>query len=460
MLDRSDGDWRVGDAPIRVSACASGSSSARLCGRVIDTARFRPLLQRSMKRATTRPTVLSLFTGAGGLDVGLEAAGFRTRLCVEVDDDARATLKRNRPHWTLASPGDVHAHEAADLVRMAGLREGKLDLLTGGPPCQPFSKSGYWSSGDAKRLGDPRADTLRAFLSVVEAALPRVLLLENVRGLTFNGKDEGLRLLKRGLVRINREKGTGYNIAVLHINAARYGVPQVRDRVFLIASRCGTVFSQPTATHGEEEGLQPYCTAWDAIGDLDTSSWPEELMARGKWARLLPSIPEGHNYLWHTPGGGGEPLFGWRTRFWSFLLKLAKNRPSWTIQADPGPATGPFHWRNRLLSVRELGRLQTFPDEYVIEGDRRSAQRQLGNAVPCALAELLGLEIQRQLLGIPRSRKSLSLLPARRGRCPAPHRAKRVPAEYLALRGKHRPHPGYGLGPGAARRQRDKDLAG
>jgi len=411
-------------------------------------------------RSPQRPTVLSLFTGAGGLDVGLETAGFQTRLCVEIDERARATLRRNRPRWTLATPGDVHEPAAEDLLTLGGLKKGELDLLAGGPPCQPFSKSGYWSGGDSKRLDDPRAATLRAYLRVVEAALPRVVLLENVRGLTFDGKDEGFRLLEKGFERINRRRKTSYHVNVLHLNAADYGVPQFRERVFLIATRTGAMFHRPPATHGDDGRLKAYRTAWDAIGDLDGDEWSEELAATGKWARLLPSIPEGQNYLWHTPGAGGDSLFGWRTRYWSFLLKLAKNRPSWTIQAEPGPATGPFHWKSRLLSVRELCRLQTFPDNYVIDGDRRSAHRQLGNAVPCALAELIGLEIQRQILAVPGVRTKLQLLPKSRGSCPQPERTTKVPKEYLALRGKHRPHPGTGLGPGARRRERELQLAG
>ena len=122
----------------------------------------------------------------------------------------------------------------------------------------------------------------------------------------------------------------------------------------------------------------------------------EDLTVRGKWADLLPSIPEGSNYLHHTDRGEGMPLFGWRRRYWTFLLKLAKNRPSWTIQAQPGPAVGPFHWSNRRLSVRELSRLQTFPDDVNIVGGKGSAQKQLGNAVPSLLAEVIGRAIRQQ----------------------------------------------------------------
>jgi DNA (cytosine-5)-methyltransferase 1 len=134
----------------------------------------------AMGQKKSPPRVLSLFSGAGGLDLGLEAAGFETRLCVELDSDARSTLKLNRPNWRLAAPGDIHDIEPSDLLAQAEMAAGEVELLAGGPPCQPFSKSGYWANGDSRRLRDPRANTLRAYLDVVEIARPRVLLLENV----------------------------------------------------------------------------------------------------------------------------------------------------------------------------------------------------------------------------------------------------------------------------------------
>lgn len=398
-----------------------------------------------------RKTLLSLYTGAGGLDLGLEAAGFSPVLCVELDADARQTLALNRPSWRLSEPGDIHKIPACDLLRQAKLKPRQLTLLTGGPPCQPFSKSGYWSTGDTPRLRDPRARTLDAYLHVVEATLPRVLVLENVKGLAYHGKNEGLQVLEQGLRSINRRKQTSYAPQVISLNAADYGVPQTRERFFLIASIDGAEFVAPPPTHGGCNGLVPYMTAWDAIGDLDIDNWPKDLDPRGRWAGLLPSIPEGENYLWHTPRNGAvgaEPLFGWRTRFWSFLLKLSKKKPSWTIQASPGPATGPFHWRSRLFSIEELCRLQTFPDGYAIVGTRRSAHRQIGNAVPCAIGELLGLEIRRQIFGERvRHKLKLKLLTTRRTDCPRPVKTVPVPEPYLVYRDEHVDHPGPGRGP-------------
>jgi DNA (cytosine-5)-methyltransferase 1 len=401
---------------------------------------------------------VSLYTGAGGLDLGLEAAGFRPALCVELDDDARQTLAKNRPRWCLSDPGNIHSLKSEDLLEQSSLKPREAALLVGGPPCQPFSKSSYWTNGDAGRLADPRSHTLRAFVDAVRAILPRALILENVQGLAYRGKDEGLRLLVNGLRRINDACGTAYSPQVISLNAADYGVPQIRHRVFVIASIEGLQLSMPDRTHGTDNGQNAWLTSWDAIGHLDTDTWSPELDPTGRWARLLPSIPEGHNYMWHTPRNvdhGGEPLFGWRTKYWSFLLKLAKSRPSWTIQAEPGPATGPFHWKSRLLSVEELCRLQTFPRSYRICGDRRSAQRQVGNAVPSAIGELLGLEIRRQWFG-ERVRKILTLIPRPRTDCPKAERRRPVPSDYLELRDQHEDHPGTGHGPRAQRRERER----
>ncbi len=408
-----------------------------------------------MHKADKR-SVLSLYTGAGGLDLGLEEAGFKTVLCVEMDPDSQKTIRRNRPAWRLSDPNDVHSISPKEILHQTGLKPRQLTLLAGGPPCQPFSKSAYWSNGDGRRLKDPRARTLRAYIRVAEAALPKVLLLENVKGLTYAGKGEGIELLRREIAAINRRHRTKYKLQTIHVNTADYGVPQIRERVFLVASRDGKTLRMPMPTHGEGDGLKPFLTAWDAIGHLDRDTWSAKRNPTGKWAALLRSIPEGQNYLWHTKQNkvlGGQPLFGWRTRYWSFLLKLAKAHPAWTIQAEPGPATGPFHWRSRVLSVEELCRLQTFPSGYRIMGARRSARRQVGNAVPSVIGELLGLEIRRQFLG-ERVRRTLRLLPSRRHRPPAAEAVSRVPKKYLKLRGRHRDHPGPGRGPGARLRQR------
>ena len=153
----------------------------------------------------------------------------------------------------------------------------------------------------------------------------------------------------------------------------------MRERVFLIGSRDGTPFEFP-ATTLTASGRAADCfsrTRSSPIGQHGMRSAtclriPNEpsLDDGGLLGGTAASIPEGQNYLWHTNRGGGQPLFGWRTRYWSFLLKLAKNQPSWTIQAQPGSSIGPFHWRNRKLSAHEMCRLQTFPDGLVFDCGR------------------------------------------------------------------------------------------
>lgn len=406
-------------------------------------------------------TAISLFTGAGGLDFGFEAAGFRTVVALEIDARCCETLRRNRS-WPVI-PHDVAAVSTEELLETSGLAAGEADVLIGGPPCQPFSKSAFWASGEAKRLNDPRAATLEGYLRVLAEARPRAFLLENVEGLGFDGKDEGLQLIQSRLAEINKAHGTSYRTSIGILNAADYGVPQLRRRMLVVGARDGTPFEFPRQTHigvGEDriDNRTRHLTAWDALYELPE---PTDLAValKGKWAELLPTIPEGNNYLWHTDRGGGEPLFGWRRRYWSFLLKLAKDQPSWTIQAQPGPATGPFHWNNRRLTVREMARLQTFPDDIEIVGSIAEAQRQIGNAVPSLLAEVLARAIAIQLLGgrtFP-GPPILAVCPAPVSP-PAPHSPAQVPKRFLALRGEHEAHPGTGKGARAMARPRSRSL--
>lgn len=397
--------------------------------------------------------VVSLYTGAGGLDLGLEAARFETAVAVEMDRDAVATLRHNRP-WPVLDR-DIHDISSQDILDAAGLRSGDAHLLVGGPPCQPFSKSGYWANGDAKRLDDPRASTLEAYLRVLRDVQPEAFLLENVAGLAYRNKDEGLRLLQSTVESINKAVGTSYSLSMKLLRASDYGVPQDRERVFIVGHREGRELKWPDTTHFPEpdrkKGTARITTAWDAIGDLQDNDDPD-LQMTGKWAGLLPSIPEGKNYLHHTDRGDGLAIFGWRRRYWSFLLKLAKDLPAWTITAQPGSAIGPFHWKNRRLSMRELARLQTFPDDFEVLGTRTAYQRQIGNAVPSALAEVVGRSMVKQFFG-GRPSGTPRLLSRLRKKRPDAEPTEPVPNSYRPLVGKHDAHPGTGKGYAAIARE-------
>ena len=260
--------------------------------------------------------------------------------------------------------------------------------------------------------------------------------MENVTGFV-QGANAAVASIHDALSRINDRQGTSYRLQTRVLDAERFGVPQKRRRAILVALRDGSDFRWPEPTHDFP------VRAWDAfVGLRDTTPPPE---ASGRWAGLLPSIPEGRNYLWHTDRGGGQPLFGYRTRYWSFLLKLAKALPSWTLSAQPGPSSGPFHWENRPLRVSELLRLQTFPASWIVEGGRREQVLQVGNATPPLLGEILGRSLMTMMGKEPSGHLSHAV--PFTGEVPAEEPVMPVPSSFLVNEGYHAAHPGTGRGP-------------
>lgn len=349
---------------------------------------------------------ISLFSGVGGLDLGAYRAGFDVRVAVEVDADSAASLRSNR----FSSDNEAVIERSIvdlttdEILARAGLRRGEVALVVGGPPCTPFSKSGYWLEYKRKGL-DPDASLLDEFARVVEEAEPEAALLENVHGLAYS--NHNVKPFER---LIGRLQAAGYRTQAKVLNAADYGVPQLRKRLIVYALRGAAPPSYPPTTHsGWTETSRtidpmkiPYKTSREAIGDLENRedlSEPEEVVG-GRYGHLLPEIPPGENYLFFTEKRGHpEPRFRWRSRYWTFLLKLDPNRPATTIQSQPGPYIGPFHWKNRRLRILEVKRLQAFPDDYVVVGTRRSAQVQLGNAVPPDLAEIIARPLAEMIAG-------------------------------------------------------------
>jgi DNA (cytosine-5)-methyltransferase 1 len=396
--------------------------------------------------------VVSLFSGCGGLDYGFEAAGFSVRFANDSDKFSCETLRLNQRQNVVHAP--IKEVGTSTVKESIGSKPGACDVLIGGPPCQPFSKSAYWSKGDTLRLADPRANTLEQYFRFVEELQPHAFLLENVHGLNYNGKEEGFQFIIERIKDINRNTGLHYIPSWSVLNVADYGVPQLRVRFFLVASRSGVRFRFPDPTHIPSEeaesslfgdmGIMPYVSAWEAIGKIPLDP-KQKLKVGGKWADLLPSIPEGENYLWHTDRKGGLPLFGWRTRYWSFLLKLSKRLPSWTIQAQPGSAIGPFHWNNRKLSWQEMAGIQTFPNHFLIDAPRTEIQRQIGNAVPSLMGEILAREIGRQVFGRDVAEPP-TLAVSRSDSIPEAEPVHSVPEKYLHLVGEHAAHPGTGKG--------------
>jgi len=370
-----------------------------------------------------KPKVISLFSGAGGLDLGVEAAGAKIAVCVEPDEHCVATLRANsKGHGWKVLDQRIQTYKTADILKAARLEVGEAALVIGGPPCQPFSKSGFWVEG-RKGIHDER-NLLGEFVRVVKEARPQGFIMENVFGLFYKTSKIAFDQLHEELT------DEGYTIEFRVVNAADYGVPQIRERLFVLGSRVNARLRFPeggyrgpdfvsngrgsNGSNGRGKstdaealklfdvkslGYKRWVTAGDVIGKLAARFDKQpELAYKGRWKKQLKAIPPGRNYLYFTEHEGHrKPIWKWRSRYWSFLLKLSPEKPSWTIQAQPGPAIGPFHWNSRYLSELEMKRIQTFPDTYVIKGPKREVQRQIGNAVPPRLGEVIAAGLLQQI---------------------------------------------------------------
>lgn len=359
---------------------------------------------------------VSLFTGAGGLDLGCEAAGFLTRAAVEFNERAQETLRANRERFLPlleehAIFADIVEIDYDELLDRASLSSGEVDLVHGGPPCTPFSKSGYWLA--YKRAGaDPKASLIDNYVEALRAIRPKAFVMENVFALGYRNQNRPV--LERFIAGV---ENAGYSFDMSVLVAADYGVPQLRQRLLCVGIREDVLdlppafykFPWPSPTHSGphetrtnyDRSLPPHVTAGEAFVGLDEQnnpSEPEEVV-RGTFEEELRSVPPGDNYLfWTAHRGHPAPRFEWRKRYWTFLLKLHPDRPSPTIQGQPGPWVGPFHWESRRLRVGELKRLMTFPDEFVVCGNRRDQQLQLGNAVPPQMGHVVARRIADELV--------------------------------------------------------------
>ena len=341
--------------------------------------------------------VISLFSGLGGMDQGLEASGLDIKVCVEKDKDRVATLKANKPNWIVIHD-DIQNVPTSRILKEAGLDVGEAFMVAGGPPCQPFSKSAFWVTNRAQNIvNDPRTKMLDEFLRVVLETKPKTFLFENVCGLNYKSSRYVLQPFLTALSK------AGYNPQCAVLNAVNYGVPQKRKRLFIIGARDGTPLSFPKPTHTNPDKRcdkqEKWVTAGDAIGNLDDNIVYDEEKIGGKYGHLLEEIPPGDNYLFFTKKRGHpKPIFKWRSRFWTFLLKLSPDLPSWTIQANPAKYQGPFHWNNRKLRIKELKALQCIPFDWKIKGTELSIKSQIGDACPPILSKKIAEKIIEQTI--------------------------------------------------------------
>jgi len=225
--------------------------------------------------------VISLFSGAGGFDIGFAEAGFETAVMVEMDESCCKTLRLNCPNVPIIN-ADIRTLTTEDILRSANLRIGEAAVVMGGPPCQSFSLAG-------KRMGmeDPRGGLVLEFVRVVREALPLAFVMENVKGMVNWQGGKAMSAILDEFKEPVEYQGEKYQYEVQWkvMNAAEYGAPQFRERVILVGNRIGKKFEYPNPTHGKSTGLfdnelQPYATVADAIGQLPPSDEPSDVAKR------------------------------------------------------------------------------------------------------------------------------------------------------------------------------------
>ncbi len=346
--------------------------------------------------------VVSLFSGAMGLDLGLQKAGLHTVVAQDIDPWCIETIRRN---GHIAVKGDLRellntSSGAQALVEAAGIRVDRLFAVVGGPPCQPFSTAG-------KRLGasDERGQLFEYFLEVVDQLRPRFFVMENVKGLASmpSSLDEpgSQPLLEVILERIDK---LGYRAVHGVLDAVHYGTPQFRERLVIIGSRDGEDVFLPEPTHfpHHQNPDMRWRTFRDAVADLTdigpcarfsstTQSWIEQVPEGGNW-KSLPLELRREAMGGAFESGGGKV---------GFFRRLTQDEPAPTLVTSPvQKATLLAHPKeHRPLSVNEYARIQGFPDDWRFLGKAADCYRQIGNAVPVPLGMAIGQALVATALG-------------------------------------------------------------
>lgn len=331
---------------------------------------------------------LSLFSGGGGLDIAFHDAGFEIVQMVELEAKYVNTLQQNSLPGKWLSGSEAICIDIRNYLPETNL---KVDFMIGGPPCQSFSAAGRRAAGVAG-ITNEKGTLFREYVRILQTLQPKGFLFENVYGITGANRGQAWLEIQQAFRKI------GYKIFYRILDAADYGVPQHRERLFIVGVKEGE-YLFPYPTHGPDSlNQQPYYCAGEAVKGADISD--VEVGIGGKYGNLLEHIPPGLNYSFYTKEMGyPQPIFSWRSKFSDFLYKADPETPIRTIKAQGGQYTGPFSWENRRFSIAELKRLQTIPDDYKIVGNQQVCIEQIGNSVPPQMGRILALSILDQVMG-------------------------------------------------------------
>lgn len=344
---------------------------------------------------------ISLFSGAMGLDLGVELSGIVPRVCVENDLVCVKTIRTNRPDLPVIDQ-NIEKISGRQLLKAAGLKKREAFVVYGGPPCQAFS-----TAGNRKSIHDSRGNLILEFVRIIEEVRPKYFIMENVRGLLsasiHNGMQNGNHIAseymtKGGVVRYlhNLFKELGYTVSFALFNSANYGVPQKRERVIFFGNRGKKRIPLPPPTHTENGELTG--KKWRTIREVfkglektkhhfvdfsDSRKYYYRMLTAGQNWRNLPSD------LQEKAMGSSYYLGGGKT---GFYRRLDLDKPSPTLVTRPNmPATDLCHpIEIRPLSIEEYLRIQEFPDTWKLSGNLIEQYRQVGNAVPVGLGQMAG----------------------------------------------------------------------
>lgn len=361
---------------------------------------------------TNNLSIISLFSGAMGLDLGLEVAGFKTAIALEVNTQAANTIKKNKPDLPVLNKR-IQEVTTKEILKTAGMAVGGPCVVTGGPCCQSFSTVGKRSS-----ISDDRGNLFRHFIRVVAEAQPRFFIMENVKGI-LSAAVRHRPLDKRGPgnkpLSCDEELGSALKVilaelADLHyyvvyglLNCADYGVPQKRMRVVFLGSRDGEAVHLPEPTHTRDgkNGLPPWVTLKDSIGDLPDTN-PEFLQFAEDRLEFLRLLKAGQNWT-NLPEHLHKKALGAAYDSWGgrcgFCRRPDWDEPSPTLTTSPtGRATTLCHpTRLRPLSVCEYAELQQFPKNWKFAGSTQQKYIQIGNAVPIGLGAAIGKMLRKTM---------------------------------------------------------------
>lgn len=333
---------------------------------------------------------LSLFSGGGGLDIAFHDSGFEIVEMVEIDTNCVVTLQANTTPERLLSRAKVVKTDIREYQPDPAL---DVEFIIGGPPCQTFSAAGRRAAG-VSGTSDPRGTLFEEYVRILKTVQPLGFLFENVYGITGAEGGKPWQEIQAAF------QEAGYTLSFRVLDAADYGVPQHRERLFIVGLRNERTFLFPYPTHGPDSITpRPFFPAGEAVQGVDISD--ASVGINGRYGNLIPDIPPGLNYSFYTKEmGHPHPVFSWRSKFSDFMYKADPSVPVRTIKAQGGQYTGPFSWENRYFTVAELKRLQTFPDAYDLAGARQACIQQIGNSVPPQLGRMLALSILNQVMGV------------------------------------------------------------